>query len=43
MQCSSAGGIMIYSVIDRIKEFIKDYNSWERQMKRQREGFSPST
>lgn len=34
---------MIYSVIDRIKEFIRDYNSWERQMKRQRDGFSPAS
>jgi len=34
---------MIYSILDRIKEFIRDYNSWERKAKREREGFSPAS
>lgn len=34
---------MIYSVIDRIKEFIKEYGEWERKMKRERDGFSPAS
>jgi hypothetical protein len=35
--------LMAFSVFDRIKEFIKDYNAWERKMKREREGFSPAS
>jgi|GEM_PF-3705365 len=34
---------MLASVIDRIKEFIRDYNSWERQQKRSWDGFNPSS